>query len=200
MLPGQFEQVLQDERVPGGAWTDLLDQIAPPAEAIERPEGNELNEEGASDHVPWKGIRVKAKTVTTEGLDNTDEEVFTIHEEKDHESWRQFHRQQRLARQHEHSHLAKRGVDQEIMVVRLSIPVFEDDVFHAHMDATAFVSTALRRKTTETSFSKMTEEVAAEMDEAKSREWPSGFRKKQFPKSEKVKRCLSQDSCQCVGF
>ena len=29
---------------------------------------------------------------------------------------------------------------------------------------------------------------------------PGGFRKKQFPNSEKVKRCLSQDSCPCVGI
>ena len=60
------------------------------------------------------------------------------------------------------------------MVARISILVFEDDVFHAIMDATAFVNTALRRKTTGTSHPKMTEEKAAEMDETKGRklaEW-----------------------------
>ena len=35
LLPSRFEQVLQDGRVPDGAWTDLLDQSAPPAEAVE---------------------------------------------------------------------------------------------------------------------------------------------------------------------
>ena len=161
--------MLQDGRFPVGAWTDLLDQSAPPVEAMERPEGNELDEEGSGDHVPRKRIRVKAKTVKTEGLDNPYEEVFTIHEEKDHESWR-FHRLQKLKRQRQHSHLVTRGVGQEVMVARISIPVFEDGVFHTNMDATTFVNTALRRKTTETSYFKMTEEEAAETDEAKSRE------------------------------
>ena len=56
------------------------------------------------------------------------------------------------------------------MVARLSIPVFEDDVFPANMDGTAFVNTALQRRKVETSYSKMAEEEAAEMDEAKSRD------------------------------
>ena len=66
------------------------------------------------------------------------------------------------------SHLAKRGVAQEIMAARLSILVFEEDVFHANMNATAIVHTALRRKSIETLYSRMTEEEAAEMDEAQS--------------------------------
>ena len=73
-----------------------------------------------------------------DGVANPEEEVFTIQEEKDHESWTPFHRQQKLQRQHEHSQLGKRGVDQEVVVARLSIPVFEEDVFLANMDATAF--------------------------------------------------------------
>ena len=56
------------------------------------------------------------------------------------------------------------------MAARISILVFEEDVFHASMDATATVNTALRRKTAEVSYSKLTEEEATEMDEAKSRE------------------------------
>ena len=152
--------------VPDGALTDLLDQSAPPAEAVQTPQGNELDEEGPTDHVPRKQIRVKAKT---EGLDNPDEAVFTIREEKDHESWRQLHRRQELERQHEHLHFAKRGVYQESMVSRLSpFLCLRTMCFHANMDATAFANTALRRKTTETSHCKMTEEEAAEMDEAKS--------------------------------
>ena len=42
-LPSQLEQVLQNGQVPDGVWTDLLDQDRPPAEAVERLEGNELN-------------------------------------------------------------------------------------------------------------------------------------------------------------
>ena len=58
------------------------------------------------------------------------------------------------------------------------------------MDATAFVSAALRRKPVEVSYSKLTEEEATQIDEAKSRdlaEWNQ-------EKFEKVKRCLFQDS------
>ena len=72
LLPGRFDEVLQDGRVPDGA-TDLLDQGAPPAAAVERPEGNELDEAGPSDRVPRKRLGVKAKTVKTEGLVNPDE-------------------------------------------------------------------------------------------------------------------------------
>ena len=43
-------------------------------------------------------------------------------------------------------------------------------MFHANMDATRVLNTALRRTTTGTSHSKMTKEEAAELDEAKSRE------------------------------
>ena len=49
-----------------------------------------------------------------------------------------------------------------------SIPVFEEDVFYASMDATAFVNTALRRKPVEVSYSKLTAAEATEKDEAKS--------------------------------
>ena len=96
LLPSEFEQVLQDGRVPDGAWTDLLDQGTPHAEAVETPEGNVLDDEGPGDNVPRKRIRVEAKTVKMEGLDNPDEKVFTIREDKDHESWRQFHRQKKV--------------------------------------------------------------------------------------------------------
>ena len=98
----------------------------------------------------------------------------TIQEETDHESWRQFHRQPKLKRQREHSHLAQQVVDQEIMAARNSTPVFDEDVFHANMDATAFVNTAMRRKSVKLSCSKKTEEEATEMDETRSRalaEW-----------------------------
>ena len=56
------------------------------------------------------------------------------------------------------------------MPARLAIPVFEEDVFHASMDPTAFVNTAFSHKTAEVSHSKLTEEEATEMDEAKRRE------------------------------
>ena len=36
LLPSQFEQVLQDGRVPDGVWTELLGQRAPTVEVIER--------------------------------------------------------------------------------------------------------------------------------------------------------------------
>ena len=122
--------MLQDGRVPDGACTDLLDQGRPLAEAVERPKGNDLDEEGPGEQVPRKRIRIKAKTEKTDGVANPDEEVFTIQDERDHNSWRQFHPQQSLEQQHENLHLTERGVDQEIMVARLSIPVFEEDVFH----------------------------------------------------------------------
>ena len=98
--------------------------------------------------------------------------VVTIEEEKDHESWRQSHQQQKLKRQREQSHLAKQVVDQEIMAARISIPVFAEGVFHASIDATALVNTPLS---------------------------PSESRKKRFPKFVNVKRFQSQDSCPCVG-
>ena len=122
--------MLQGGRVPDGAWTDLLNQRVPLAEAVERPAGNELEEEGPGDQVPRMPIRIKAKAQKTADPVNPDEEVFTIQDERDHNSWRQFHPQQSLEQQHENLHLTERGVDQEIMVARLSIPVFEEDVFH----------------------------------------------------------------------
>ena len=70
----------------------------------------------------------------------------------------------------EQSDLVKQVVDQEILAARISILVFAEDVFHASLDATAFVNTPLRRKTVEFSYSKLTEEEATEMDDAKSRE------------------------------
>ena len=78
--------------------------------------------------------------------------MLTSEEEKDHESWRQSHQQQKLKRQREQSHLAKQVVDEEILAARISIPVFAEDVFHASMDATALVNTPLRRKTVEVPF------------------------------------------------
>ena len=59
-------------------------------------------------------------------------DVFAIPEEKDHESWRHHHRGQQQSR------LSKQVVHQEAMAARISIPVFEEDVSHASMDATAF--------------------------------------------------------------
>ena len=149
----------------------MLDQQGPPAEAVEK--------EGPGEQVPKERIRIKAKSFDT---DERNEDVFTIQEEKDLESWRQLHRHQTLKRQPEHSNLAKQVVDQEIMAARISIPVFEEDVFQANMDATAFVNTALRRKSVEVSNSKLTEEEATEIDEAKSREFAEWTRKNRFPK------------------
>ena len=68
------------------------------------------------------------------------------------------------------------------MVARIPIPAFEDGVFHTNMDATTFVNTALRRKTTETSYFKMTEEEAAETDEAKSRELAEWIQEEEISK------------------
>ena len=122
-----------------------------------------------------KQNRVKANTMKTEGLDNPDEKLFTIHEEKDHESWRQFHRQQKLKRQHEHLHFAKRGVDQEIM--------FEDDVFNANMDGTAFAN--------------ILQNVTKKQLKSKSRELAEWIQEEEnFPNP----RRSSQDSCPCVVF
>ena len=96
-----------------------------------------MNEEGVGEQVPRKRIRIKAKTYETAAQIEPDEDVFTIQEEKDHEAWRQFHQQQKLKRHREHSHFAKQVVGQEILAARISIPVFEEDVFCSSMDATA---------------------------------------------------------------
>ena len=109
----QFEQVLQNGQVLGGVWTDLLDQDGPPAEAVERPERNELNEEGLGEQVPSERIRINSKATDTAAQIESDEDGFTIQEEKDHESRRHFHRQQELKRQREQSRLAKQVVYQE---------------------------------------------------------------------------------------
>ena len=42
LLPNQCEQVSQNGQVPDGVWTDLLNQDGPLAEAVERPQGDEL--------------------------------------------------------------------------------------------------------------------------------------------------------------
>ena len=73
-------------------------------------------------------------------------------------------------------------VDQEIMAARISILVFEEDVFHASMDATAFMNKALRRKSVEVSYSKLTEEEATPMDEAKNRELAELVQEEATPK------------------
>ena len=136
-----------------------------------------------------------------DGVASPEEEVFTIQEEKDHESWTQFHRQQKLQRQHEHSQLGKRGVDQEVVVARLSILVFEEDVFFANMDATAFCehssATQINRHFVLENGLKRRQ---LNCTRQRVMSWPSGSRKMEFPKSEKVKRCLRQYSCPCVGF
>ena len=75
-----------------------------------------------------------------------------------------------MKRQREQPHLAKQAAAQEIMAAGICILVFEEDVFHASMHVIAFVNKALRRKTVEVSYSKLTEEEATEMDEANSRE------------------------------
>ena len=62
--------------------------------------------------------------------------------------------------------MAKQVDDQEVTAARISTPVCAEDVFHASMNATAFVNTALRRKTFEVSYPKLTGEEATEMDEA----------------------------------
>ena len=156
-LRSQFEQVLQNGRVPDAALTDRLDQSAPPAEAVQRPQGNELDEEGPTDHVPRKQIRVEAKT---EGLDNPDEAVFTIREEKDHESWRQFSPTTRIeTTARTLAFCQKRCLSREHGCSTLSFPVFEDDVFPCkHGRHRICEHSVCRRKTTETSHCKMTEE------------------------------------------
>ena len=62
----------------------------PPAEAEEGTEGNEVGEEGPGDQVPRKRVRIQRKIEKTDGLANPDDDVLRIHDEKDHESWRQF--------------------------------------------------------------------------------------------------------------
>ena len=164
--PGQAPaRLLQNGEVPDGVCTALLDQHRPLAEAVERPEENELNEDGLV-------------------IFESDEDVFTTqegHEEEDHESLRQFHRQQKLKRQRDQSHLAKQGVDEKIFAVRISIPVFEEDVFHASTGATAFVTTALR----------LTEEEATDMDEAKSRELTQWIQEGAISKAHEWSRPMS---------
>ena len=68
------------------------------------------------------------------------------------------------------------------------------------MDATSFVNTALRRKSIETSDTKMTEEKGPEMDEAKSRELEQWIQEVAISKVWEGEGCLSQHSCPCVGF
>ena len=84
-----------------------MGQDGPPAEAVERPEGKELDEEGLGEQVQRKRIRIKSETAESAAQIEPDEDVFTVQKEKDHESWRLFHRQQKLKRQREQSHLGK---------------------------------------------------------------------------------------------
>ena len=89
LLASQFEQVLQNGQVPDGVWTDLLDQDRPLAGAVERPEGNESDEEGLGGQGPRERIRIKSKTAETAAQIEADEGVLTISgRETDHESWR----------------------------------------------------------------------------------------------------------------
>ena len=64
---------------------------------------------------------------------------------------------------------AKRLIEDETMVARVSIPIFEGKSCPGGMDDMAFVTTTIIRKTVEVSNSRLTEEKAAEMNEAKSR-------------------------------
>ena len=73
---------MQNEHVPDGVWIDVLDQDGPLAEKVERPEGNELNEEGPREQVPRKRIRIKSKTTDTAAQTETDEDVFSTQEER----------------------------------------------------------------------------------------------------------------------
>ena len=77
----------------GQTW---LDQDGPPAEAVERPDGNEFNDEGPGEQVPRKRTRIKSKATDTAPQIESDEDVFAIQEEQDHESWRPFHLQHKL--------------------------------------------------------------------------------------------------------
>ena len=81
LYPRKFGHVLQSGEVPDGVWTDLLDQEGPLADAVERPEGNELNEEGLGEQVPRKRIQIKAKTYETAPQTEPNEDLFTIQEE-----------------------------------------------------------------------------------------------------------------------
>ena len=69
------------------------------------------------------------------------------------------------------------------MPARIFIPVFEEDVFQANMDATTFVNTAWRRKSVEVSDSKLTEEEATEIDEATSGELAEWIQEESISKS-----------------
>ena len=55
LLPNHVEQVTN------GVRKNLLDKDGPPAEAVDRPQENVLNEEGPVGQVPRKRIRIRSK-------------------------------------------------------------------------------------------------------------------------------------------
>ena len=84
--------MLQDGRVPDGARADLSDRGTPPAEAMERPEGTSWMRKVLVSK-SQNQTRSKTKQEEVDDLVNPGDEVFTVQDEEDHESWRQFHRQ-----------------------------------------------------------------------------------------------------------
>ena len=100
LLPSQFEQVLQQGHVPDRAWTNLLEQDGPPSEAVERPEGNDL-EQSEGD------IEKSNPTVTAAHIEQN-ESAFTIQGEEYRKAWQEFHRRQKLQWQPTQSCFAKR--------------------------------------------------------------------------------------------
>ena len=103
LLPNHVEQIAD------GVRTNLLDEDGPPVEAADRPERNVLNEEGPAEQLPRARIRIRSKATASEI--ESHENVFTIQENQDHESWRQLHRQQKLKRQREKWHLTNQVLE-----------------------------------------------------------------------------------------
>ena len=95
---GQFEQVLQQRHVADGAWTDLLDHDGPLSEALERPEGNDLGDEGPGGQTPATRVRYRQKSnpTNTAALVEQNESAFTIQDEEEHKVWQEFSRRQKL--------------------------------------------------------------------------------------------------------
>ena len=120
--------MLQQRQVPEDVWTDLLGQENQPAEAMERPEGDNLDDEGPKRQGPAKPVTPHRKT-RVEHNTNQNEQVdglLTVREEKDHEMCRQFNRKQNLRWEHENS---KRLIEDETMVARVAIPISEEDTY-----------------------------------------------------------------------
>ena len=92
------QQLLQHGHVPDGAWTDVLDQDGTPTEAMEKPERNDLDDEGAEGQTPAKRMRYRQKSNPTDTTAHVEhnESAFSIQDEADHKVWQEFHRRQKL--------------------------------------------------------------------------------------------------------